>query len=385
MLTKYHPDILWFDTPHKLPLSENIRILKAIRAVDTNVVINGRLVRFGNSNFGDYKNTADRPAEFFPVSGNWEAIPTTNESYGYHKFDNSHKPVSHFIRLLASAASKGGNLLMNIGPKGDGSFDQKDLDILTGIGAWLNKNGESIYGTTASPLPYHSWGVSTIKNNKIYLHVFEWPDDGKLYVSGFSQISNGYLLENPAVKIKMLKTKHGDHILALPKQRPDSINSVIVFDWKGQKVQDSLHLVVPNSKLERFLAFDAKQSGVGFNYGDGKTARYYVEGWKRMDQYLSWPFRVIEGKPQKFRMIIKYLAPEETSGGAYSVTLERNAEPYYQSVQTVSTDSKSTTVITRDLGIITLTNGTYLLKIVPASIPKAELMKILEIVMIKVN
>ena len=183
----------------------------------------------------------------------------------------------------------------------------------------------------------------------------------------------------------MLKTRHGDHILVLPKQRPDSINSVIVFDWKGQKVQDSLHLVVPNSKLERFLAFDAKQSGVGFNYGDGKTARYYVEGWKRMDQYLSWPFRVIEGKPQKFRMIIKYLAPEETSGGAYSVTLERNAEPYYQSVQTVSTDSKSTTVITRDLGVITLSNGTYLLKIVPASIPKAELMKILEIVMIKVN
>ena len=130
LLKKYHPDILWFDTPQKLPLSENIRILKSIREIDSNVVVNGRLVRFADSNFGDYKNTADRPAEFYPVTGDWEAIPTTNESYGYHKFDSSHKPVSHFIRLLASAASRGGNLLMNIGPKGDGAFDEKDMTIL---------------------------------------------------------------------------------------------------------------------------------------------------------------------------------------------------------------------------------------------------------------
>ncbi len=185
LLTKYHPDILWFDTPHKLPLSENIRILKAIRETDPDVVVNGRLARNSAISFGDYRNTADRPAEFYPVTGDWEAIPTTNESYGYSKYDSSHKPVGHFIQLIASAASRGGNLLMNIGPKGDGAFDQKDIAILNGIGKWMEKNGESIYGTTAGPLPYHSWGVSTLKKNKLYLHVFNWPKDGKLYVSGF--------------------------------------------------------------------------------------------------------------------------------------------------------------------------------------------------------
>jgi alpha-L-fucosidase len=107
-----------------------MRILKAISAIDPNVVVNGSLVRTAGANLGDYRNTADRPAEFFPVEGDWEAIPTTNESYGYHKFDNSHKPVGHFVRLLANAASRGGNLLMNIGPKGDGSFDEKDQRIL---------------------------------------------------------------------------------------------------------------------------------------------------------------------------------------------------------------------------------------------------------------
>lgn len=75
LLRNYHPDILWFDTPHKLPLSENIRILEAIRETDPNVVVNGRLARSGDMNFGDYKNTADRPAEFYPVTGDWGSHP----------------------------------------------------------------------------------------------------------------------------------------------------------------------------------------------------------------------------------------------------------------------------------------------------------------------
>ncbi|HEU5167918.1 MAG TPA: alpha-L-fucosidase [Chitinophagaceae bacterium] len=385
LLKKYHPDILWFDTPQKLPLSENIRILKSIREIDSNVVVNGRLVRFADSNFGDYKNTADRPAEFYPVTGDWEAIPTTNESYGYHKFDSSHKPVSHFIRLLASAASRGGNLLMNIGPKGDGVFDDKDLAILNGIGKWMDKNGESIYGTTTSPLPYHSWGVSTVKKNKLYLHVFNWPKDGKLYVSGFAQISNGYLLTDPSKKITIQQAPGGDKILLLPKQAPDSINTVIVFDWKGRRSPDSIHFIVPNTKQERFLAYDATQAGKGFGFGDGKTDRYYVEGWKTKEQDLSWKFRAIE--KQNFKVVIKYIAPAETSGGFYSVILNQDnpTKEINRLNQNVSTDPKNTTVITRELGNISFAPGSYTLQIVPDSISKSELMKLLEIQLIPID
>ncbi|HEX7844997.1 MAG TPA: alpha-L-fucosidase, partial [Chitinophagaceae bacterium] len=385
LLTKYHPDILWFDTPHKLPLSENIRILKAIREVDSNVVVNGRLVRFSNENFGDYKNTADRPAEFFPTTGDWEAIPTTNESYGYSKFDNSHKPVAHFIRLLATAASKGGNLLMNIGPMGDGAFDKKDLLILDGIGNWLKKNGQSIYGTKAAPLPYHSWGVSTVKGNKIYLHVFNWPADGKLYVSSAVQISNGYFLSDPTKKVNVTKTKDGDNLLILPKSAPDSINTVLVFDWKEANKKDVSHLVVPNTKLERFLSFDAMQSGKGFGYGDGKTDRYYTEGWKSKEQYLYWPFRSIASPGQQFKVIIKYLAPAESSGGEYAVIIEDDAKELFKTVQTVTTDPKSSTVITKEIGTVSLKQGKQNLKIVAQSIAKTELMKLLEIQLIPID
>lgn len=387
LLTKYHPDILWFDTPHKLPLSENIRILKAIRETDPNVVVNGRLVRNAAANFGDYKNTADRPAEFYPVTGDWEAIPTTNESYGYHQYDSSHKPVSHFIQLIASAASRGGNLLMNIGPKGNGSFDAKDGEILIGIGAWMEKNSESIYGTEAGPLPYHSWGVSTVKKNKLYLHVFNWPTDGKLYVSGSVQISNGYLLSDPTQKIKVNKLASGDLQLDIPKNVPDKNNTVLVFDYKGKLYPDSSHFITNNTMKERFLAFDANQHGKGFSFGDGKTNRYYLDGWKTKSQSVSWQFRTGNDVPAKFKIVVRYLAAQETSGGSFVVVVDqlqsKTSKEVYHSLHRVSTDARN--VIIQEAGNISLGAGTFRLSIQPEKIDKQELMKLLEVELIPID
>ena len=388
LLKKYHPDILWFDTPQKLPLSENIRILKSIREIDSNVVVNGRLVRFADSNFGDYKNTADRPAEFYPVTGDWEAIPTTNESYGYHKFDSSHKPVSHFIRVLASAASRGGNLLMNIGPKGDGAFDDKDLTILSGIGKWMQKYGESIYGTGASPLPVQSWGVSTLKENKLYLHVFNWPVDGKLYVGGLiSPPKKAYLLTDTSKTYPLKSGSSADFYIVVPEKAPDSINSVVILEWEGKLVTHLSRLFAPNSTLDRLLAFDAQQNGKGFGYGDGKTNRYYVEGWKTKEQSLSWQFNTI--RPGKYKIRIKYLAPAESAGGSYSLSFFRNSveTTRLESIRQyqVETDPKNTVVITRDLDIFQLNAASYILVIDPVSISGKELMKLLEIQLIRVD
>jgi alpha-L-fucosidase len=379
LMAKYHPDILWFDTPQKLPLSENIRILKAIRGVDSNVVVNGRLVRSAHANFGDYKNTADRPAEFYPVEGDWEAIPTTNESYGYSKFDSSHKPPSHFIRLIASAASRGGNLLMNIGPKGDGTFDPKDVAILKGIGKWMNKNGESIYGTTASPLPLQSWGVSTLKKNKLYLHIFQWPSDGKLYVGGLkNKIGKIYLLTDEKKQFASSRINANDLLINLPKKAFDTVNTVLVVELKDKLLTDSVRYVSANIPLTRLLAYDAIQQGKGFSFGDGKKDRYYVEGWKTKDQSLSWKFRT--SVPGNFKIVIKYVAPSETNGGVYSVTMDE-----FYSQHSVNNGKKNTSVITGELENIFLPAGMHDLKIVPVGISKSELMKLLEIQLIPVS
>jgi alpha-L-fucosidase len=375
LLTKYHPDILWFDTPQKLPLSENIRILKAIRETDSNVVVNGRLVRSAGANFGDYKNTADRPSEFYPVTGDWEAIPTTNESYGYSKYDSSHKPVGHFVRLLASAASRGGNLLMNIGPKGDGTFDTRDLNILQGIGKWMDKNSESIYGTKAGPLPLQSWGVSTVKNNRLYLHVFNWPKDGKLIVGGLKSTpsSISFLATKQTLSATRLNDK--DLVIALPKTPVDTINTVIVLDFKNKIEVDTVRYVSTNIPVTRLLAFDATQHGKGFGFGDGKTDRYYVDGWKNKEQSLSFNFRTTT--PSTFKVVIKYLADNNT-GGTYNLTLDK------LNVEKQVIGQKQNKVTTEDIGQVKLEAGLHEVSIKPVDI-KTELMKLLEVQLIPVK
>ena len=378
LITKYHPDILWFDTPSKLPLSENIRILKAIRAIDRHVVVNGRLARNAAISFGDYKNTADRPAEFYPVTGDWEAIPTTNESYGYHQYDSSHKPASFFIQLLAKAASRGGNLLMNIGPKGDGTFDGRDLAILQGIGKWMKTNGQAIYGTTASPLPLQNWGVSTVKGNKCYLHVFKWPADGKLYVGGLkSDVAGIYLLADPKKTLASRRLNDDDIVIDCPRRAPDTVNTVIVVQLKNALRTDSVQYLAPNIPGARMLAFDATLHGKGFGFGDGKAGRYYVDGWKNKDQYLSWNFRT--AAPASYRVIIKYLAGEG-SGGTYRWQADAD-----QGATRPITTSRGNAILTEEIGTLQLSPGTHALTIRPVEIPGQELMKLLELQFIPIQ
>lgn len=378
LIEKYHPDILWFDTPHKLPLSENIRILKAIREADPRVVVNGRLVRSAAANFGDYRNTADRPAEFYPVSGDWEAIPTTNESYGYSRFDSSHKPASHFIQLLAGAVSRGGNLLMNIGPKGDGAFDSRDQEILEGIGKWMGKNGESITGAQSSGLPLQSWGVTTRKGSKLYLHVFHWPKDGRLTVGGLASApAKAYLLADREKQLPFSRANHKDIVIQTGMLAPDSTSTVIVLELKEALKVDSTRYVSGNVPLTRLLAFDARQHGNGFGFGDGKKDRYYVEGWKTKEQFLSWEFRT--SVPLRFKLVAHYLAGASSDG---SFALELNGGRIEKPVLHSGSSGR---VAVQELGEVSLPAGVHTLALKPLAISGQELMKLLELQMIVVE
>jgi alpha-L-fucosidase len=377
LINNYHPDILWFDTPHKLPLSENIRILKAIRETDPNIVVNGRLVRSANGNFGDYVNTGDRPAELLSVEGDSEAIPTTNESYGYSKHDNSHKPAKFFIQLLANSASRGGNLLMNIGPKGDGSFDQKDKHILDSIGGWLSQNGAAIYGTERGALPIPGWGVSTQKGQHVYLHVFNWPKDGNLVVGGLkSDVKTAYLLtDQTKKKLSVKRLDASDINVAVPVNPPGGPDVVIVLEVNGKIETERQRVLLPNIEENRFLVFDAAQHGKKLGYGDGKTNRYFVTDWKSKDSYLSWDLKALQ--PAKYKIVAKYTADE--GGSSYELKIGG-----FTKQETVIA-AKNGAVVTQELGVARLGEGGHQLIVKPVEIKGAELMKLLEILLIPVK
>ncbi|WP_195662120.1 alpha-L-fucosidase [Bacteroides congonensis] len=306
LIKKYDPDILWFDTPSKLPLYLNIRILEAIREADpqNKIVVNGRLVRFGSQNMGDYRNTGDRAAFFFPTKGVWESIPTTNESYGYSVVDTVRKSVPFFVQLLASAASKGGNILMNVGPMGNGKWDARDVEVFQGIGKWLKVNGESIYGTQRTNLPVQPWGVTTLKGDTLYAHVYRWPSDGKLVIGGLrSEIKKGWCLANKKTSVKFNRLNADDYELALPAKAPDSMDAVIALILDKQQAPNPIRLL--DARQSNILyTFDAQLQGRGLGFGDGKPNRNYVKNWKNENQSMKWKLRLNE--PAEYTVYLDY-------------------------------------------------------------------------------
>ena len=302
LIKNYDPDSLWFDTPHKLPPEENLRILAAVRKAKPSLVVNGRIV----TGLGDYASTCDRPAEFPPRDGDWEGVPTTNESYGYNVNDRSHKPPSHFIQLLAKACARGGNTLMNIGPMGTGAIDEADVKILKGLAAWWSINGESIRGTTRTPLAVQAWGESTRKGNRLYLHVFDWPSDGKLVVGGLkADVTKAYLLSAPSM---LIDTKRDglDLRLDVPKMAPDPADSVVVLECAGEPQGDLTRLLSPSVPINTFRGFDGILKG-RLHFGPGKKKDDVVLDWSRKEFAVVWPARLNE--KATFDVAINYDAP----------------------------------------------------------------------------
>jgi alpha-L-fucosidase len=139
---------------------------------------------------------------------------------------------------VKGVASKGGNFLLNIGPKPDGTFPIESIERLKHIGQWMDVNGESIYGTTASPFTGLPWGRCTkrIDHDKtvLYLHVFDWPSNSHLRIPELeSKIDTSYLLANH----EPLETSSDEKgiLIEVPKESIDPINTVIVLEVKNER------------------------------------------------------------------------------------------------------------------------------------------------------
>ena len=331
LIRNYKPDLIWGDTPHHNPHELNVEILEAVREEDSSIIINGRLAK----GMGDYVTTSDRPAEFRlmrdPSEQYWEAIPTTNESYGYHQHDHSHKPASHFIQLLAKAAARGGNLLMNIGPRGDGTFAPEDMQILQQVGQWWRIHSESIHGTQRSPLAPQSWGESTLKGNRLFLHIFEWPSNGRLLVGGLSgEILRASYLSDNSHELSYEKTG-ADVLFHLPKKAPDAANSVIQVEFKDPPTGDDTLLLQTNYTNE-LSVFKAELLGQTpelkyWKLSQGMSDSAHVKGWTQRSCAVRWPVRVAQSCD--FDVIVHYDTPGKWGapprpnqyGGAFSVKI----------------------------------------------------------------
>jgi len=189
---------------------------------------------------GDYKTPEQRIPNLNELDGkDWETCMTMNETWGYKSYASNWKSTETLVRNLIDIASKGGNYLLNVGPKADGTFPQESIDLLKGMGVWMKINGEAIYNTKASPFGLFAWGRCTKKENAsnttLYFSVFEWPKDGKLIIPGLqNKVVAASLLAGKA-KLKTGKTAEGT-VVTLPSNALDPIATVIKIEVKGKVV-----------------------------------------------------------------------------------------------------------------------------------------------------
>ena len=395
LIQNYHPALFWGDTPHHNPKELNEQILAYLRKEDPNLIINGRVA---GAVYGDYLSTPDRPFEFGPMDKpeekDWEAIPTTNESYGYHKLDKSHKPPAHFIQLLAKAAAKGGNLLLNIGPMGDGKMAPEDLTILHEIGKWWAVNGESVRGTTRTPLMRQAWGDSTLKGKNLYLHVFEWPKDGKLVVGGLkAEIEKVVLLSNREKELSV-KRSGLDVEVQLPQVPPDQADSVILVQCKTAPAGDAAFLLqnnMPNHLNVFFGELLGATKKDGWRLGRGQAISANVTGWSQQECGVKWSTRVKE--KTRFDVIVRYDAPGadgkakvETEGGAVT---KKSEDTFGGTFFVQVGDQKLKGEITKrgdgvelNLGSVTVAPGDVYVQVLTDTITGKELMRLQSVTLI---
>jgi len=226
--------VLWWDTPTNMTDEAALKLQDLLK-LQPQIITNDRLKR---PNFpGDTKTPEQKIPDQKEMEGvNWETCMTMNGSWGWRD-DNKWKTTETLIRNLVDIASKGGNYLLNVGPKPDGTFPDESIQRLKEIGDWMDVNREAIYGTKAGPFGILPWGRCTQKVNNgntiLYFTIFEWPADGKLNIPGFkNQVQSVQLLASKN-KIKT-STENETLMIQLPKNAPDKTASVLKVEVKGK-------------------------------------------------------------------------------------------------------------------------------------------------------
>lgn len=288
-------DILWWDTPIAMT-EEAAQVLQNEVNKYPNLITNNRLYRPWPGDFST-------PEQHVPPTGldyDWEVCMTMNTSWGYKWYDNKWKSTQTLIQMLVDIASKGGNLLLNVGPTAEGLIPDSSVIRLEQIGLWMKQNGESIYGTMASPFFKLPWGRCTQKvvddNTLLYLHVFNWPKDEILRIPGLkTKITDVYLLSNPKQKFAW-KFEDGDALVHAPSVIFDPINTVVVVKTKGNVEITSNKPGLKEGKILLPADFaDIHNPGYGTHAVlEGTGENSVIKNWVDSRVRLEWMFNSTE-------------------------------------------------------------------------------------------
>ena len=259
LLTEYGPiRTVWFDTPGDMTKEQSQNLVDLTRSLQPKAMINSRI---GNG-VGDFSTLGDHSLSQVNHPGLWESIDTTNNSWGDAWYDKNWKSGTEILHRLISTVARGGNYMLNIGPKGNGEVPEMAAKGLRRAGKWLEHSGETIYGAKGSPWGRaQAWGDITVKGNKLYLHVFDWPENDQIHLAGLkNQITSARLLNAEELgfmaglfgsdegEVTYSKQDNGWTSFTLAMDKPDSLVPVIVVELDGEPEVDTTIGIDPSIK-----------------------------------------------------------------------------------------------------------------------------------------
>jgi alpha-L-fucosidase len=220
-------DLLWYDGgwPYTAEDWRSQELNAMVRQLQPGIIINDR---------SQLPEDYDTPEQHIAASGPgrpWEACITLNGSWGYNEADTDWKTPKQVLESLLRCASGGGNLLLNIGPKADGSVPVESERVLRQVGEWLKVNGGSVYGTERSPFGT-STGLTTVKGSTVFVHVLRWPGRQLTIPRVQNTVRSAHMLADGQ---PVSFSQRADRVTLdrLPGRAPDALDTVIVLELDG--------------------------------------------------------------------------------------------------------------------------------------------------------
>ena len=312
LLNNYGPlGILWFDMPGGLTYLETKQLVDSLHLIQPNCLFSSRV----GQGLGDYRDFGDSEIPARPIHEAWESIYTHNDSWGFIYHDRNFKTPKEIIRLLTEVASKGGNLMLNVGPDGKGALPKYSVKYLLEVGEWLNKFGDGIYGTTYGQIPKQPWGVTTSKPGKLFLHVFDLPKNNKIFVPGMDvTIKKVYQIDN---QNEMDWELNGEDLFIDLPELSDSRNSVLIVEYTGELTDKYDKIPVTISSHYETNLISASDAMV-----EGKTK---IESITHSDYFGNWKHATciteMDNPNDKAVFNFRFMDP-----GDYKIILEYNCE-----------------------------------------------------------
>ncbi len=279
LLTNYGDiGVLWFDGEWEKTWNDKRGrdLYNYVRSLQEDIIVNNRVgaSRSGMAGFSDSKDSPGdfgTPEQEIPATGipgvDWETCMTMNNHWGYNKYDDNWKSTEDLIHKLIDIASKGGNFLLNVGPKADGTFPQESIDRLKAIGQWMKKYSDAIYGSSASPFKHLEWGRCTQKKLKngstnLYFHIFDWPENNELVIPGLvSDVNSIQFLGQRTRNLIPYKADKSDLVVKLSPREKNQYASVLVVNIDGEpQIADAPEIIAVNNRFVKDLTVEIQTS-----------------------------------------------------------------------------------------------------------------------------